>query len=556
MSTPSLTIPPATATHEVKNQAPPLYGYDAFRTDAALMEAMKAHGAGWAEDRLASLGALAGTEQAIRWGFEANENPPTLRTHDRFGHRLDEVDFHPAWHSLMTVAVERGLHASSWREAKEGAQVARAAGFFLWSQVEGGHLCPISMTHAVVPALRMQPELAKEWEPRFTSLEYDFGLRPTAQKKGAICGMAMTEKQGGSDVRANTTRAVAMGRGGPGEPHALTGHKWFCSAPMSDAFLVLAQAEKGLSCFLMPRVLPDGTKNRMRLMRLKDKLGNRSNASSEIELDGAVAWMVGEEGRGVPTIIEMVNFTRLDCIIGSAALMRQGLVQAIHHAHHRSVFGKKLIDQPLMQNVLADLALESEAATWMAMRVASSCEKVGSDEHEMLVKRLATAIGKYWVSKRAPMHAAETMECLGGNGYVEDSGMPRMYREAPVNSIWEGSGNVNSLDVLRAMSREPRVVEAYFAEIEKAAGGDARLDAGIARLQKELGDLDGIEARARRVVEQMAMLFQGSLLVRHAPAYVADVFCASRLSGDWGQAFGTLPKGVDAKAIVARAFTP
>ncbi len=540
-------------THEVLNQPPPLVGHDVFGGDVPLVEAVRREGADWAEASLRALGRKAGTEEAIAWGIQANENTPKLKTHDRYGHRLDEVEFHPAWHALMQVAVENGLHAFAPPDARSGQHVARAAGFFVWSQVEAGHGCPISMTHAAVPALRMQPELAKAWEPRFTSRTYEFGLRAPQQKAGLICGMAMTEKQGGSDVRANTTRAVPVGKGGPGGEYSLTGHKWFCSAPMSDAFLMLAQAPAGLSCFLVPRVLPDGTRNRIQLQRLKDKLGNRSNASSEIEFHGTLAHLIGEEGRGVRTIIEMVNFTRLDCVIGSAAIMRQALTQAIHHASHRSAFGKSLVDQPLMRNVLADLALESEAATQVMVRLAAACDRAGhGDETENQFKRVALAVSKYLVCKRAPTHTAEALECLGGNGYVEESLMPRLYREAPVNSIWEGSGNVNALDVLRAAAKMPQSIEVFFAELKKARGGNAHLDRAVERLGSELSNFDDLEARARRVVEQLALTLQASLLVQHAPAAVSDAFCASRLGGEWGTSFGTLSPKSDFGSIVER----
>ena len=544
----------ATGTHEVLNQPPPLAGYNVFTQDAALVEGIRREGAGWDEARLQELGRLAGSEQAIQWGFDANSYPPTLKTHDRYGHRIDEVVFHPAWHRLMDTAVTWGLHASSWREPRPGAHVAGAAASYVWSQVEAGHGCPISMTHAAIPALRAQPDVAAEWEPRLLSLSYDPGLRPAAQKRGILAGMGMTEKQGGSDVRANTTRAEPVGAGGPGGEYLLTGHKWFCSAPMCDVFLVLAQAPKGLSCFLVPRVLPDGTRNHFFIQRLKDKLGNRSNASSEIELNHAWAQMIGEEGRGVRTIVEMVNYTRLDCIGGTASLMRQAVSQATHHAAYRSAFGRMLIDQPLMQNVLADLVIESEAATVLLLRLARACdESIAGDEQAGHLKRIGTAIGKYWVCKRGPAVGAEALECLGGNGYVEESMMPRLYREMPLNSIWEGSGNVNCLDVLRAMQREPETVVALFNELALSRGANAHLDAAVARLQRELADQQNIEVRARRLVEHLALALQGALLVRHSPPAIADAFCATRLGGDWGAAFGTLPPGVDVKAIIQRA---
>jgi putative acyl-CoA dehydrogenase len=548
------TAPTAHRTHTVENQVPPLANYDVFAGDAALVGAVAANGARWADPALRAIGRRAGSEEAIAWGFEANLNPPKLKVFDRTGVRVDEVEFHPAYHRLLEAAVGYGLHASAWRSPKPGAHVARAAGFYLWSQVDAGHGCPVSMTHAAIPALRMQPDLARAWEPLAFAGSYDGRPRPAHDKGSAIFGMAMTEKQGGSDVRANTTRAVPVGGGGPGAEYALVGHKWFCSAPMSDAFLVLAQAPAGLSCFLVPRFLPDGTKNVFALQRLKDKLGNRSNASSEVEFDGTVGWLVGDEGRGVATIVEMVNVTRLDCIIGAAAGMRQAVAQAIHHATYRSAFGKRLVTQPLMQNVLADLALESEAATWLFARLARACDRAAEgDAHEARLKRIGTAFGKYWACKRVAGHAAEALECLGGNGYVEESIMPRLYREAPLNSIWEGSGNVNALDVLRAMSKEPGVLDSYFAEVDKARGSDARFDATATSLRDELGDRGEVETRARRIVERMALVFQAALLLQNAPAFVADAFVASRLAGEGGHAYGTLPRGTDTSGIVNRA---
>lgn len=535
------------ATHEVTNQVPPLQGHD-VADDPALLAGLERAGASWASDELHELGRLAGSEQAQEWGRVVNENEPVLRTHDRYGHRIDEVEFHLYWHDLMTVAVSHGLHGTAWRDPREGAHAARAAKFYVWGQVEAGHSCPISMTYAAIPALRANPELAERYEPLLAATEYDFGLREPSTKRGLIAGMSMTEKQGGSDVRANTTTATPNADGS----HTLVGHKWFTSAPMSDMFLTLAQAPGGLSCFLLPRVLPDGSHNPIRLQRLKDKLGNRSNASAEIEYDHAVGWLVGEEGRGVRTIIEMVNNTRLDCTLGSASGMRLGAVRAVHHATHRHAFGTALVDQPLMANVLADLVIESEAATTVAMRLAAAGDRRG-DAQEQAFRRLGLAVSKYWVCKRAPMHAAEALECFGGNGYVEESGMPRLYREAPLSSIWEGSGNVAALDALRAMGKQPESVAAFFAEVERAAGGDARLDDAVGRVRKELTDLDAIEYRARRVVEAMALVLQGSLLVRHGHPAVADAFCASRFGGDWGIAFGTLPAGVDTGAIIGRA---
>jgi putative acyl-CoA dehydrogenase len=535
-------LPRSGRTVDVLNQPPPLAGHNVFLENRPLVEALEREDAVWAAERVTAFGALV-TGEPRDWGRLANENPPRLKTHDRFGARLDEVEFHPAWHELMRTSVEHGLHALSWREPQLGAQVARAALFFLSAQVEAGHGCPISMTHAAVPALRAQPGLAAEWEARLTSLEYDPGLRPPDEKRGALCGMAMTERQGGSDVRANTTSARALG----GREYELTGHKWFCSAPMCDAFLVLAQAESGLSCFLLPRVLPDGTRNAFRIQRLKDKLGDRSNASSEIELEAAWAQLVGEEGQGVPTIITMVNHTRLDCVLGTAAAMREAVEHATHHAAYRSAFGKRLADQPLMQNVLADLCVESEAATLTALRLAGAF-----DRDEQTLARIATAVAKYWICKRGPGHAAEALECLGGNGYVEESGLPRLYRQQPLQSIWEGSGNVICLDVLRALQRTPETLDAFLAECREAAGADPRLDERVDALERELRQPDTDQATARRLVERMGLALQGSLVVRFGDPAVADAFCASRLAGDGGFAYGTLPRGVDAAAIIER----
>jgi putative acyl-CoA dehydrogenase len=534
----------------VFNQPPPFEGVNLFTSDRVLREALRREGAEWAEEQALAFGEVVGRRETIGWGFQANEHPPVLRAFDRRGERIDEVEFHPAWHALMSLGVEQGLHALPWREPREGAHVARAALFMLLAEVEAGVGCPLSMTYSVVPALRTESRLAAEWEPRFTSTVYDPRLVPAADKGGALCGMAMTEKQGGSDVRANTTEARPLGAGGPGAEYEITGHKWFCSAPMCDAFLVLAQAPGGLSCFLLPRFTPDGARNRFHLQRLKDKLGNRSNASSEVEFRAAWAHLVGEEGRGVQTILEMVNHTRLDCVIGSAAGMRWGTARAIHYAAHRRAFGKLLIDQPLMRNVLADLALESEAATTAMMRLARAYDSA----EDAPFRRLATAVLKYWTCKRAPVHAAEALECLGGNGYVEEWGMARLYREAPLNSIWEGSGNVQCLDVLRAIQKSPESLKALFHEIREARGADARLDIFVNELRTQLERTEDLETRARRVVERLALALQASLLVRHAPPEVADAFCASRLAGDGGRAFGTLPAGAEIGGILDRAL--
>ena len=529
------------------NQPPPLVDYNVFETDAPLREALEREGAWWAYGLVHELGWLAGTQKAIDWGFEANANPPKLRTHDRFGERVDEVDFHPAWHELMKVAVGHGLHSLPWREPRDGAHAARAAAFYVWSQVEGGHGCPVSMTYAAIPVLRRHQALAAEWEAKATSLDYEPGLRPVGQKKGAMLGMAMTERQGGSDVRANTMRAVPAG---PDGEHLLTGEKWFCSAPMCDAFLVLAQAPAGLSCFFLPRVLPDGTRNRFQIQRLKDKLGNRSNASSEIVLDGAWAMLVGDAGDGVRTIIEMVNHTRLDCVVGSASLMRQAVAQATHHAAHRSAFGKLLAEQPLMVNVLADLAIESEATTVLMMRLARAFDAAPGTA-EAHLRRIGVAIAKFWTCKRAVGVVAEALECHGGNGYVEESILPRLYREAPLNSIWEGSGNVNALDVLRAMRREPGVTDAYFAEVGEAPRHPA-LERAVGKLKDELASEENAESRARHVVGLMAVVLEASLLLRHGDPSVAELFLASRLDGGGGHTFGTLPPSAALAGVVER----
>jgi len=561
MNTPESAVGRRSATHDVLNQVPPLAGHD-VADDPALLEAVAREGGDWANGDIHTLGRLAGQAGTQEQARLANEHPPVLRTHDRWGNRIDEVEFHPAWHALMTTAVSHGLHAAPWADPRPGAHVARAAKFYVWSQAEAGHGCPVSMTYASVPALRHAPAQAAVLEPLLAAREYQPGLVPPAGKPGLIAGMAMTEKQGGSDVRANTTRAEPVPGLGEGA-HLITGHKWFCSAPMSDLFLILAQAHDGLTCFLLPRVLPDGSRNGMRLQRLKDKLGNRSNASAEVEFDHAVAWQVGEPGRGVATIIEMVSATRLDCIIGSAAGMRLGAVTAVHHATHRQAFGKDLIAQPLMAGVLADIALESQAATTLAIRLAGAADRAArGDQAESALLRIALPACKYWVCKRAPAHAAEALECLGGNGYVEESGMPRLYREAPLNSIWEGSGNVASLDVLRALARSPGAAEALLAELDLAAGGDARLDGALTALRDRLAWMAGataLEAQygARGLAALIAVTLQAALLVRYAPAPVADAFCASRLGsgGVGGPAapFGSLPGGLDLDAILDRA---
>jgi putative acyl-CoA dehydrogenase len=524
------------------NQPPPLAGYDLFSENRPLAEALRRESGGTAEDRCADFGRLCGGEP-LELGRLANEHPPVLRTHDRYGERVDEVEFHPAWHALLRLGVEHGLHALPWTERHAGAHVVRAALFMTLSYAEAGVGCPLSMTYAAVAALRAAaPELSEGWEPALTSLVYDPGLRPLVEKRGALCGMAMTERQGGSDVRTNETRAEP-----DGDAYLLAGQKWFCSAPMCDAFLVLAQAPGGLTCFLLPRVLDDGKRNGFRIERLKDKLGNRSNASAEVRMERAVAYRVGDEGRGVSTIIEMVVHTRLDCVLGSAALQRRAVAEATHHAAHRVAFERRLAEHPLMQNVLADLCLDSEASTATALRLARAF-----DEDDQPFRRLATAVAKYWVCKATPTLVAEALECLGGNGYVEESGLPRLYRESPLNSIWEGSGNVNCLDVLRALEREPESLDAFRVELALARGGNRSFDRALDDLDAELADPSDRELRARRLVERLALCLQASLLVRHAPEEVADAFCATRLDGAGGRAYGTLPAGIDTVSIVER----
>jgi putative acyl-CoA dehydrogenase len=541
-------------THVVENQPPPLRDYNSFQQDVALREAVVREGAAWAEAQLHAFGALTGSRELIELGFQANENKPVLYTHDNYGHRIDEVRFHPAYHRLMQISMERGLHASHWLTPQPGAHVARAAMCYLQNQVEAAHGCPVTMTSAVVPALLEQPDLAAQWLPKITALHYDHRNIPMEQKSAITVGMAMTEKQGGSDVRANTLRAHALGVGGPGQAYELVGHKYFVSAPMSDAFLVLAQTQSGLSCFWLPRWLADGRKNPLQIQRLKNKMGNVANASCETELRGALAQMVGGEGRGVATILKMVTMTRFDCMVGSSAGMRQAVAQALHHCAHRKAFGKLLSDQPLMQNVLADLVIESEAALAMTMRIAKALDVGEASEHEKMLVRVGTAVGKYWICKRTPAHAYEAMECIGGSGVMEDCIMPRLFRESPVNSIWEGSGNVQCLDMLRAMGRNPGSVDAYMDEVQAAAGSDRRLDQYVARLGSELLDPSAIEYRARGVVEKMALALQGSLLVRFGNHAVADAFCASRLGEhNSGLTFGALPRGLDCAAIIQRA---
>jgi putative acyl-CoA dehydrogenase len=540
-------------THEVLNQPTALDGYNVIDGDQPLLEGLKREGGAWILPKLTELGALAGGE-AMAWGRLANDNPPVLRTFDRYGNRIDEVEYHPAYHQLMKASVGFGVHALPWQEKKSGAFVARAACGYTMSQAENGHGCPITMTFAVVPAIKAQPEVAAYWVPKLNSSQYDQRFIPSAQKTGAIAGMAMTEKQGGSDVRANTSRAVAAGsKTGPGAEYLLTGHKWFCSAPMSDVFLTLANTDKGLTCFALPRWTPDGKRNNIFIQRLKDKLGNNSNASSEIEFENAWAQMVGEDGRGVRTIIEMVQHTRLDCVMGSTSTMRAALAQAIHHTSNRSAFGKRLVEQPLMKNVLADLCVEVEAATMLMFRLARAYDEAGSSNEAVSFARLATPVSKYWVTKRCTGVVVEALEAHGGPGYVEEMPMARLYRDAPLNSIWEGSGNVICLDVLRAMVKEPDAVQAFVGELQAAKGSDKHYDAYVDRLLNQLSDPANAEVRARQVVEQMAKALQGSLMVKHGHPAVAAAYCRSRLAGEHGEQFGTLPPSTDFDAIIERS---
>ncbi|MGH3506563.1 MAG: acyl-CoA dehydrogenase family protein [Nocardioidaceae bacterium] len=538
----------ADATRAATNQPPPLAGHDVLATDAALVASVRRWGDSGVLDSLKELGQLAGTAEAREHGMLANRNEPQLVSFDRYGNRIDEVAFHPSWHWLMRQAVGCGLTATPWRSAEPHAHLRRAAGFYAWSQVESGHGCPVSMTYAAVPALRVDAGLAEEWTKALASTTYEPGLRPVAAKQGALAGMGMTEKQGGSDVRANLTEARPVG---PDGEYLLDGHKWFTSAPMNDVFLVLAQAPGGLTCFVVPRVLPDGSRNRIDVVRLKDKLGNRSNASSEIELHDTWARRLGDEGRGVRTIIEMVAATRLDCVLGSAALMRKAVAEASWHVAHRSAFGGLLADKPLMQTVVADLAVETESATVLAMRLAHAVD-AGADERELAFRRIALPLAKFWVCKRTPGMVAEALECLGGNGYVEESGMPVLFRESPLNSIWEGSGNVNALDVLRALTREPAALDAWLTEVGRVQGENAHLDAAVQHVLVGLSDLAQAEGSARRLASRMAACLQGALLVAGDSPEVADLFCASRLGGDWAGTYGTLPLGPELDTVIRR----
>jgi putative acyl-CoA dehydrogenase len=538
-------------THEVFNQTPPLLDYNVYQGDTALKDTVIREGASWAIPQLTAYGARTGQAETIDWGYQANEFKPQFHSHDRLGNRIDWVKYHEGYHKMMAMALESGIHSSPWTNPQSGAHVARAAMMILQSQVDAGHICPLTMTFASVPAIQTTSSIAKEWLPKILANHYDPRNVPHMEKQAVTIGMGMTEKQGGSDVRANTTRAYPLGKEGSGEAYELIGHKWFTSAPMCDAFLMLAQSTGGLSCFLVPRWKSDGTKNPMQVQRLKNKMGNVSNASSEIELRGAFGWMIGDEGRGVATILEMVGMTRFDCMVGSTASMRQGVAQAIHHAANRSAFGDRLINKPAMQNVLADLQLEVEGALAMSMRMARALD-TPNDEQEKLLLRLGLPAGKYWMTKRNPNHAYEAMECIGGNGVMDDFMMARLYRDAPINAIWEGSGNVQALDMLRAMAKTPTAVQAWFAELTKTQGASTELDQAVNKLHNELKDSSDMEYRARYIVEQMSLTMQSSLLIQAGNSTVAEAFIQSRLGAHGDRNYGTLPRGIDCQAIIDR----
>ncbi|CAN5896853.1 acyl-CoA dehydrogenase family protein [soil metagenome] len=547
------------ATHEVMNQATAFAGHNAFIGDRLLTEIAGREKIAWANDLLAEAGETVASAHVARLARDANRHLPELRSHDRFGHRVDEIEFHPAWHELMSLAIGHGTHALSWTAQQPGAHIARGMLSYLWNQGENGICCPLGMTYSAVPALRLQPELAAVWEPFILSTRYDPMAAPMQKKTGGTVGMTLTEKQAGSDLRATQTTARPAGaRRGPGEAYLIDGHKWFFSVPHSDLFVTLAQSDRGLCCLLVPGWLPDGSRNRLLIQRLKDKCGNKSNASSEIEYRGAIGWLVGDEGQGVKAALAMTHLTRLDFAIGSAGLMRRALSEAIHHASGRRAFQRSLIDQPLMQNVIADLAVEVEAATLLAFRLARAVDdEQAGDARAALLVRIGTPVGKYWNCKRVVGVVHEALECHGGNGFIEEGPMARLYREAPLNGIWEGSGNIIALDVLRAAAKSPESVPAFLDEVRLAHGGDRQLDRAIDRLDAELSRPDEHEARARRIVERMALTLQASLLIRHSPAPVADAFCATRLGDDGGAAYGNLPAGLDQRAIVERArITP
>ena len=541
-------------THEVFNQPRPLVDYNPFENNRPLQAALRLNAPQLDTAELSAFGALLGTREMQIHARLANVHTPQLRSHDRYGHRIDEVEFHPSYHALMAAAAKAGLHGTPWTRQGPSPHVLRAAGFMLFTELEPSILCPISMTYAVTPALRRNEAVYADWGPGLASRGYDPALKPWREKDAFTMGMGMTEKQGGSDVRSNTTDAVPDGEDNWGQRFRITGHKWFLSAPMCDAFLVLARAPAGLSCFFMPRILPDGTRNALHILRLKDKLGNKANASSEVEFHGAIGWLVGEPGRGVPQILEMGTMTRMDCALGTSGLMRQALSIALDHTAQREAFGKRLIDQPAMRNVLADLALESEAATALALRVARAFDRA-RDEQERVIARVLTPISKFWICKRGSHFGQEAMECLGGNGYVEENGvgvMARIYREMPVNSIWEGAGNIMALDLLRA-TRQADAGAAIARELAPAKGAHPALDRLAAALPARIEQM-ATEREARRLAQEVALAVQAALLYQSAPAFVFDAFCASRIGGDWGQVFGTLPAGADFDAIIARAM--
>ncbi len=540
-------------THQIENIVHCLENYNLYSQDHALQEAVVREGADWATGQLTEFGAASGSAERILWGTQSNINKPCLHTHDRYGNRTDEIEFHPSYHQLMSVAKASGLHSLPWTSSKPGRYVARSALYFMQGQVEAGHCCPITMTFACIPTLQKQPNIAEQWLPGVTNLNYDPSNQVHHQKTGLTLGMAMTEKQGGSDVRANSTRAYPLSQPGPGKAYELVGHKYFVSAPMSDGFLALAQTEAGISCFLVPRWRPDGTKNPIQINQLKDKMGNISNASCETELRGAYGWLIGDEGRGIANILEMVAMTRFDCMLGSASGMRHAVAQVTHHCEFRSAFGAKLIDQPLMQNVLADLILESEAATALSFRMARALDQSDSNPAEQLLVRIGTPVAKYWICKRVPGHAYEAMECIGGSGVMETSIMPRLYREAPINSIWEGSGNVQCLDLLRAIDKAPESLDVLLAEISLAKGENQLLDRAIKELGNTFGDRSNLEYQARSAVEKMALALQASLLIRTGNSLVSDAFCAARLGERSGHVYGMLPSGIDCKGLIDRA---
>lgn len=556
--------PPPGETHAVFNQPGPLEPYNAYQSDTALKHWVKVFEADWHRDALDEYGEKVGSS-LYEAGFAANKFKPEFKSHDRFGKRIDQVDYHPAYHQLMDSAIAAGHHSLPWTNRRMGAHVARSALAYMHTQADPGSGCPLTMTFASFPAISHEPDVAAQWLPKITAQKYDPRNIPYFEKKGLTIGMAMTEKQGGSDVRSNTTRAYPVPSDGPGRSYELHGHKWFCSAPMCDAFLVLAYSHDamgkstGLSCFLMPRWRPDGTKNQMQFQRLKDKMGNVSNASGEVEYRGAFAWMIGPEGRGVRTIIEMVSMTRFDCMVGSSAIMRQALAQAVHHSGGREAFGKNLHEQPLMKNVLADLALESEAVLAISMRAAHSLDIIQNDSensYEQLFSRVATAIGKYWVCKRTAQFTYECMECIGGVGVVEDNILPRLYRESPINAIWEGSGNIQCLDVLRGLNKNPLVLDAFIAELGRASGQFDDFDRLLNDLPEEFSDTKTLEFRARTVVEKLAIAWQASTLIQFGDPVVARAFVASRISRPRAQYYGTLPEGIDSDYLIQRVFDP